>query len=81
MQSVSQLYMKHRHKMSHNFLHLRVQVFLAALHIQITMTPAEQLEHFQRHEVSRLKVVLRFLAALTQLRTVTHEQLRSLLEY
>ena len=79
MQSVSQLYVKHGQKMSHNFLHLTVQEFLAALHIQTTMTPAEQLEHFKRHKEGRLKVVLRFLAGLTKLKTVTHEQLRGLL--
>ena len=79
MQSVSQLYVIYGQKMSHNFLHLTVQEFLAALHIQTTMTPAEQLEHFKRHKEGRLKVVLRFLAGLTKLNTVTHEQLRGLL--
>ena len=79
MQSVSQLYVIHGQKMSHNFLHLTVQEFLAALYIQTTMTPAEQLEHFKRHKEGRLKVVLRFLAGLTKLKTVTHEQLRGLL--
>ena len=79
MQSVSQLYVIYGQKMSHNFLHLTVQEFLAALHIQTTMTQAEQLEHFGRHKEGRLKVVLRFLAGLTKLNTVTHEQLRGLL--
>ena len=79
MQSVSQLYVIHGQKMSHNFLHLTLQEFLAAVYIQTTMTPAEQLEHFQRHKEGRLKVVLRFLAGLTKLKTVTHEQLRGLL--
>ena len=79
MQSVSQLYVIHGQKMSHNFLHLTVQEFLAALYIQTTMTPAEQQEHFKRHKEGRLKVVLRFLAGLTKLKTVTHEQLRGLL--
>ena len=79
MQSVSQLYVKHGQRLSHNFLHLTVQEFLAALYIQTAMTPAEQLEHFKRHKEGRLKVVLRFLAGLTKLKTVTHEQLRGLL--
>ena len=79
MQSVSQLYVIHGQKMSHNFLHLTVQEFLAALYIQTTMTPEEQLKYFKRHKEGRLKVVLRFLAGLTKLKTVTHEHLRGLL--
>ena len=58
MQSVSQLYVKHGQKISHNFLRLTVQEFLAALHIQTALTPAQQLELFQGHEEGRLKVVL-----------------------
>ena len=57
MQSVSEVYVKHGRKMSHNFLHLTVQEFLAAL-LTSTKSPAEQLEHFQRHKDGRLRVVL-----------------------
>ena len=78
MQSVAEVYVKHGRKMSHNFLHLTVQEFLAAFLIS-TMLPAEQLEHFQRHEDGRLRVVLRFLAGLTKLNNVTPDELRSLL--
>ena len=77
MQSVSQLFMDGL-KTSHNFLHLTFHEFLAAYHIS-TMSPAEQLEHFQRHEDGRLRVVLRFLAGLTKLNKVTPDELRSLL--
>ena len=77
MQSVSQLFM-YGQKTSHNFLHLTFQEFLAAFLIS-TMSPAEQLEHFQRHEDGRLRVVLRFLAGLTKLNKVTPDELRSLL--
>ena len=77
MQSVSQLFMDGQ-KTSHNFLHLTFQEFLAAFLIS-TMSPAEQLKHFQRHEDGRLRVVLRFLAGLTKLNKVTPDQLRSLL--
>ena len=78
MQSVAQVYVQHGQKTSHNFLHLTVQEFLAARHIS-TMSPAEQLKHFQRHKDGRLRVVLRFLAGITELKNVTHEQLRGLL--
>ena len=76
MQSVSQLFMDGQ-KMSHNFLHLTFQEFLAAYLIS-TMSPPEQLKHFQRHKDGRLRVVLRFLAGLTKLNKVTPDQLRSL---
>ena len=78
MQSVAEVYVKHGRKMSHNFLHLTVQEFLAAFLIT-TMSPADQLEHFQRHKDGRLRVVLRFLAGLTKLNKVTPDELRSLL--
>ena len=78
MQSVAQVYVQHGQKTSHNFLHLTVQEFLAARYIS-TMSPAEQLKHFQRHKEGRLRVVLRFLAGITELKNVTHEQLRGLL--
>ena len=77
MQSVSQLFMDGQ-KTSHNFLHLTVQELLAAFLIS-TMSPAEQLKHFQRHKDGRLRVVLRFLAGLTKLNKVTPDELRSLL--
>ena len=78
MQSVAEVYVKHGQKKSHNFLHLRVQEFLAAFLIY-TQSLAEQLKHFQRHKHSRLREVLRFLAGLTKLNKVTPDQLRSLL--
>ena len=78
MQSVAQVYVQHGQKTSHNFLHLTIQEFLAARHIS-TMSPAEQLKHFQRHKDGRLRVVLRFLAGITELKNVTHKQLRGLL--
>ena len=78
MQLVPQLYVTEGEGVSHNFLHLTVQEFLAALHISF-MSPAEQLQHFQRHEDGRLRVVLRFLAGLTKLTALTHEQFKALL--
>ena len=78
MQSVPQLYVTEGEGMSHNFLHLTVQEFLAALHISF-MSPEQQLQHFQRHEDGRLRVVLRFLAGLTKLTALTHDQFKGLL--
>ena len=86
-QSVPQLYVTQGEDMSHNFLHLTVQEFLAALHIS-NMSPEKQLEHFQRQkkewweeegEEGRWRVVLRFLAGLTKLDNLSPEDLRDLL--
>ena len=77
MQSVAEVFVKHGRKMSHNFLHLTVQEFLAAVHIS-KMSLADQLKHFQKHKDGRLKVVLRFLAGYTELKQVTRDQLMSL---
>ena len=66
MDSVTELYVTHGTVSSHNFLHLTFQEFFAAVHIS-TMSPAEQLKHFQRHKDGRLKVVLGFLAGITKM--------------
>ena len=66
MDSVTELYVTQGAVSSHNFLHLTFQEYFAAAHIS-TLSPAEQLEHFRRHEDGRLKVVLRFLAGLNKL--------------
>ena len=67
MDSVTELYLTRGTVSSHNFLHLTFQEFFAAVHIS-TMSPAEQLKHFARHNrVGRLKVVLRFLAGITKM--------------
>ena len=79
MQSVSQMYITQGVTVSHNFLHLTVQEFLAALHIS-KMSPEEQLKHFKRHKEGRFRVVLRFLAGLTKLVNISLEHRRALLE-
>ena len=66
MDSVTELYVTQGTVSSHNFLHLTFQEYFAAVHIS-TLSQAEQIEHFQRHNEGRLKVVLRFLAGLNQL--------------
>ena len=79
MQSVSQMYVTQGVNVSHNFLHLTVQEFLAALHIS-NMTPEKQLKHFKRHKEGRFRVVLRFLSGLTKLLNISQEHRRALLE-
>ena len=79
MQSVSQMYITQGVTVSHNFLHLTVQEFLAALHIS-NMLPEEQLKHFKRHKEGRFRRVLRFLAGLTKLVNISPEHRRALLE-
>ena len=77
MQSVPQLYTTRGAVMSHNFLHLTVQEFLAALHISF-MSPEQHLEHLKRHKEGKLKVVLRFLAGLTKLTNISLDQIKGL---
>ena len=77
MQSVPQLYTSQGAVVSHNFLHLTVQEFLAALHISF-MSPEQQLLHLKRHKEGTLKVVLRFLAGLTKLKNISLDQIKGL---
>ena len=77
MQSVPQLYTSQGAVVSHNFLHLTVQEFLAALHISF-MSPEQQLQHLKRHKEGKLKVVLRFLAGLTKLTNISLDQIKGL---
>ena len=77
MQSVPQLYTTKGTVVSHNFLHLTVQEFLAALHISF-MSPEQQLQHLKRHKEGKLKVVLRFLAGLTKLTNISLDQIKGL---
>ena len=72
MDSVTELYVTRGTVSSHNFLHLTFQEFFAAVHIS-TMSPADQLIHFQKHKDGRLKVVLRFLAGITKLSCFSSE--------
>ena len=72
MDSVTELYVTRGTVSSHNFLHLTFQEYFAAVHIS-TMSPADQLIHFQKHKDGRLKVVLRFLAGITKLSCFSSE--------
>ena len=78
MDSVTELYVTQGAVSSHNFLHLTFQEYFAAVHIS-TLSIAEQLKHFQRHEEGRLKVVLQFLAGLCKLRCLSHKNVHHFL--
>ena len=75
MDSVTELYATRGAVSSYNFLHLTFQEFFAAIHIS-TMSPAEQVEHFQQHGDGKLKVVLRFLAGISKLKCLMSETVR-----
>ena len=75
MDSVTELYITRGAVSSYNFLHLTFQEFFAAIHIS-TMSPAEQVEHFQQHGDGKLKVVLRFLAGISKLKCLMSETVR-----
>ena len=77
MDSVTELYVTQGTVSSHNFLHLTFQEFLAAVHIS-TMSPSDQLEHFQRHKDGRYRVVLRFLAGLTKLTCFSKDTIKNI---
>ena len=75
MDSVTELYATRGAVSSYNFLHLTFQEFFAAIHIS-TMSPAEQVEHFQQHGDGKLKVVLRFLAGISKMKCLMSETVR-----
>ena len=75
MDSVTELYATRGAVSSYNFLHLTFQEFFAAIHIS-TMSPAEQVKHFQQHGDGKLKVVLRFLAGISKLKCLMSETVR-----
>ena len=81
MDSVTELYVTKGTISSHNFLHLTFQEFFAAFHIS-TMSPEQQLKHFNDHKMQsdrvggdsgRMNVVLRFVAGLTKLKCLSKE--------
>ena len=75
MDSVTELYATRGAVSSYNFLHLTFQELFAAIHIS-TMSPAEQVEHFQQQGDGKLKVVLRFLAGISKLKCLMSETVR-----
>ena len=65
MQSCPELYVDRGASVSYNFLHLTVQEYLAAYHIS-QQSRNEQVAFIREH-IFKLKVVVRFLAGLTEL--------------
>ena len=67
MQSCPELYVDRGASVSHNFLHLTVQEYLAAYHIS-QQSRDEQVQFMREHiESKKLEVVVRFLAGLSEL--------------
>ena len=54
---------------SHNFLHLTLQEYLAAVHIS-NMDPYQQVNHFKRYNNGRYYRVLSFLAGITKYKSI-----------
>ena len=79
MDSVTDMYVTQGAIMSHNFLHLTVQEFLAAQHISV-MSQEKQLEHFHKHKDGRFKVLLRFLSGINKLDNVGVEDFKKILD-
>ena len=80
MQSVAQVYISEGEGVTHNFLHLTLQEFLAAKHIHITMSP-NIFEHFEDQQTGKLNVMQRFLAGLTKLEQISPMKFKDLLSY
>ena len=65
MQTCPELYVDRGASVSYNFLHLTVQEYLAAYHI--SQQSRDEQVAFMEEEISDMKVVVRFLAGLTEL--------------
>ena len=66
MVSVTDMYITQGAIMSHNFLHLTIQEFLAAVHISV-MSQEKQLEHLYKHKDGRYK---EFLSGINKLEMI-----------
>ena len=76
MQSVPELYVNE--SFSHNFLHLTIQEYLAAVYIT-HLSPEEQLKLFEEFGDTLLEVVMRFVAGLTKFSGIPSVSIRALL--
>jgi len=65
MQSVPELYVSKGIHVSHNFLHLTIQEYLAAVYIT-KLSPDERFIHFKESRHGLFRVVMRFVAGLSK---------------
>jgi len=77
MQSVPELYLNE--SFSHNFLHLTVQEYLAAVYIT-RLSPEEQFEHFKECGGGLFKVVMKFVAGLKKFSGIPSNSVASLFQ-
>ena len=83
MQAVPELYVSEGVHISHNFLHLTIQEYLAAVYVT-QLSPKERLEHFQQCgdkwscNSGVFNVVVRFVAGLTKFSGISSESVRAL---
>ena len=77
MQSVPEVYVNE--SFSHNFLHLTIQEYLAAVYIT-QLSPEEQLKHFDECGGGLFKVVMMFVAGLTKFAGIPSDHVRALFE-
>ena len=78
MQAVPELYVSKGIHVSHNFLHLTIQEYLAAVYIT-HLSPEEQLKLFKECEGGLFEVVMRFVAGLTKFSGIPSDSIRDLL--
>ena len=81
MQSVPELYISKGVHVSHTFLHLTIQEYLAAVHIS-QLPPDEQLKHFDEYgdtfNSDSFRVVITFVAGLTKFSRISSDSARAL---
>ena len=81
MNSPTELYMGRKASISHSFLHLTLQEFLAAFHIS-QLLPSDQKSVFEKHcETAGWNVVWRFVAGLTGFHGIGWEVVQSRTRY
>ena len=78
MQAVPELYVSKGLFVSHNFVHLTIQEYLAAVYIT-QLSPEEQLKHIEECGRGLFKVVMRFFVGLSKFSEIPLDSVRALL--